>query len=258
MITFLSDGKDGIFMTGIHFYKNGEIVYERRKIHSSFFVSDEIPYIVADGKEIVNGFLKNGKICYNVSFSTDLFSFSLFYQNTTKGWKTLNSEWLAIPNMNVKGKFKFKNEEKNVIGKGYHDHNIFFLYNPFTRRGYMDGKIMMKNLSIVWAKLMKNFLLHENFLIFSEEDYNLIENAEIKCLDYEMRNGRLIPTLFIISASYENISINLTLNIISTHFIRLPLIHYWRYHVHATGEIKKNGIRFEVDTFDIMEYMLFT
>lgn len=258
MITFLSNGNDGIFMTGVHFYENGEIVYEKRKIHNSFFVSDEIPYIVAEGEEIVSGFLEKGKICYNISFSTDLFSFSLFYENTTKGWKTSNNEWLAIPNMKVKGKFKFKNEEKNVTGKGYHDHNIFFLSNPFTRRGYMDGKIMAENLSIVWAKLMKNFFTQENFLIFSEKKYNLIENANIKCFDYEMRNGRFIPTSFIISASYENLSINLTLHTISTHFIRLPLIHYWRYHIHAIGEIKKKGNKVRIDTFDIMEYMLFT
>ncbi|HEC75846.1 MAG TPA: hypothetical protein ENI33_01125 [Thermoplasmatales archaeon] len=168
MITFMGDKGAGIFMTGIHFYKNGKIVYEKRKIHNSFFVSDKTPYIVADGKEIIYGFLREGKICYKVSFSTDSFSFSLFYENTTKGWKTWNNEWLAIPNMNVKGNFKFKNEEKNVEGKGYHDHNIFFPSNPFTRRGYIDGKIMMNDISIVWAKLMKNFFLHEIFLTFRD------------------------------------------------------------------------------------------
>ncbi len=258
MITSLGSESKGILMIGVHFYENGKIVYEKRDMYTSFYLSSETPYIVAEGNEIMKGFLnEEGKICYNISYTTSSISFNLYFENTTKGWKS-NDGWLAIPNMRVEGNILINGKEKNVNGKGYHDHNIFFLLSPFVKRGYMDGKIMMSNFSVVWAKLMKNVFMQEDFVIFSNSSYNLIENVSIICYDYEINHGKLIPTSFHISAANENVVINISLRAISVHFIRLPLLHYWRYHVHATGKIKMEGGTIEVDTFDIMEYMLFT
>ena len=253
IITSLSNKNNGILMVGFHFYKNGIIIYEKRKIYSKFFLSNQTPYIVVNGKEILKGFLKNGKICYNLSYSIYNFSFELNFENKTKGWKS--DKWLAIPNMEVNGYIYMNGKTERVEGKGYHDHNIFFLWEPFIERGYIDGKIIANNFSIFWARLMGLFH-HEDFVIFSESSYMLIKNVTIKCYNYKLNHGRLIPTSFHIFAKNKNLSINITIHSTSIHFIHLPLIKYWQYHINARGEIRDNKL-VKIDTNDIMEYMLF-
>ena len=257
MITVMKGREHGIMMTGVHLYKNGKIIYEGRKIFTSFFISDEIPFISTENETLMEGYIMKNHLCYNISYSSS-FSFSLKFINTTMGWKATDEKWIAVPNMIVDGFISFNGNESKVRGKGYHDHNIFFLFSPFIKRGYMDGRVMMENVSIVWAKLMSNIFLQQNFVIVSTSSFQLIENADIECRDYEINNGRPIPTTFLIRASEGNVSLNITLHTSAIHFIRLPLLHYWRYHVHATGEIRMEGERKRVDTYDMMEYMLFT
>jgi len=256
MLTSLSNGSKGIFMTGAHFYKNGSIVYEKREMYTSFFLSNESPYVIVDGKEILKGFLNNNKICYSLSYSSPNFSFKLYFENKTKGWKS--NDWIAIPNMKVKGHICIDGNKRNVEGKGYHDHNIFFLWQPFIERGYMDGKIIMNNYSIVWARLMNSMINHKDFVIFSKSSYMLIKNITIKCFDYKINHGKIIPTSFHIFAKNKNLSIDVSIHAYSIHFIRLPLIRYWRYHVHAIGEIKEKDKTTKINTNDIVEYMLFS
>ncbi len=256
MITVMKE-RWGILMTGIHLYRNGEIIHEERHVFSTFSISNKTPLIEIGNETIMKGYLRNGKLCYNISFHS-AFSFNLVFRNTTMGWKSKDGKWLAIPNLVVDGKISFNGNESMVHGKGYHDHNIFFLSNPFLRRGYMDGRVMTDNISIVWAKLLNNIIMQQNFVIVSTSSFKLIENVSIKCMDYEINHGRFIPTSFLILVSGENIYINISLHAVSIHFIRLPLLHYWRYHVHATGKIRNGGEERKIDTYDMMEYMLFT
>jgi len=252
MITVMKHEMLSIMMTGVHLYKNGEIICEERKLFTSFFISNETPFISIENGTIMEGYIKDGNLCYNISFHSS-FSFSLKFINTTMGWKASDEKWFAVPNMRVKGNISLNGNEVMVKGKGYHDHNIFLLSNPFLKR----GRVMMENISIVWAKLMSNIFLQQNFVIVSTSSFKLIENVNIECTDYEINHGRLIPTSFFISA-HDGVEVEITLHTSSIHFIRLPLLHYWRYHVHATGKIMMEGEIRNVDTFDMMEYMLFT
>ncbi|HHO57095.1 MAG TPA: hypothetical protein ENJ70_00920, partial [Thermoplasmatales archaeon] len=158
MITVMKFRQQGIMMTGVHLYKNGKIIYEGRKIFTSFFISDEIPFISTENETLMEGYIMKNHLCYNISYSSS-FSFSLKFINTTMGWKATDEKWIAVPNMIVDGFISFNGNESKVRGKGYHDHNIFFLFSPFIKRGYMDGRVMMENVSIVWAKLMSNIFL---------------------------------------------------------------------------------------------------
>ncbi len=261
MITSVSNKSTGLLMTGLHFYRDGELLHESRKMFFSFFISDEFPYIIADGKEILRGYLdKEGNICYNISYSYKGYGISLFLKNTTKGWKTEGEKfWLALPNMEARGKILIDGKEKEVEGKGYHDHNIFFFSSPFMNRGYIDGKVMVQNLSIVWAKLLNNVFSSEEFVIVSEESYRLLsENVSIIGKNYTLEHGKFIPMTFLINAESKDVKISLTFRAKSIQFIRLPFIHYWRYHVIVRGLVKtENGER-HIESFDIMEYMLFS
>ena len=259
MITSISNGSKGILMVGMHFYRDGKILYEGRKIFNSFFLSSKIPLIIADGKEMMRGYLnEKRKLCYNISFFDNGHGFQLLFENTTKGWRTNERKlWVAIPNMKVEGKIVM-GKEKEVEGKGYHDHNIFFFLSPFISRGYFDGKIMMNNLSIVWAKLLKSRFSSKNFIVWSAEDYELIsKNVSIVGKDYIIEHGKPIPTSFLISVNRKNFSLNVTLKAKAIHFIRLPFVYYWRYHVIAEGEAKIEDKKIVIESFDIMEYMLF-
>ncbi len=233
-------------MIGVQFYENGIPLYDGRKIYSSFNTSNEIPYIAINGKEIMKGCVKNGKLFYKISYSSENISLNLFFQNRSKGWK--NKKWLAIPNMKANGSISFQGKEFKMNGKGYHDHNIFYIWQPFVERGYIDGKVILGNISLFWARLMRNAFIHEDFAIYSNSSYHVL-NVAIKCRKYRLNNGHLIPTSFEIQGE----GINLTINATAIHFISLPFIKYWRYHVHSKGMIKGE----KIESFDIVEYMLF-
>ena len=232
-------------MIGIQFYEKGMPLYDGRKIYFSFNASNKIPYIAINGKEIMKC-VENGKLFYKISYSSENISFNLFFQNRTIGWKS--KKWIAIPNMKANGSILFQGMEYKMNGKGYHDHNIFYIWQPFVERGYMDGKVILENVSLFWARLMRNAFIHEDFVIYSNSSYHVL-NATIKFKSYKINNGHLIPTSFKIHGD----GINLTINATAIHFISLPFIKYWRYHVYSKGKIKGK----KIESFDITEYMLF-
>ncbi len=236
-----------IAMIGTQFYENGIVMHDERKVFISFYVSDEIPYISVDGKEIMKGYLKDGKLCYNISFSSKNISLKLLFQNRTNGWKS--DTWIAIPNMVAKGSIIFNGKEYEIDGKGYHDHNIFYIWQPFLETGYIDGKIIAGNISLFWAKLMKKPLIQQNFAIYSNSTYHVL-SVSIKCRDYKLNHGHFIPTSFFIDGE----GINVTMHVYAVHFISLPFIKYWRFHIHSKGEVMGN----KIETCDIAEYMLFS
>jgi len=256
MLTAAGKEKAMLLMAGVSYYEDGELKYEYRKIYFQPFVSNNTPYIEADGMEMMKGEERNGKLFFTIKYFTKSFAFSLNFENKSKGWKS--DEWLAVPNMKVYGSIFLGKEEKKVSGKGYHDHNIFFLRNPFLKRGYMDGKVILANISIVWAKLMDNLLMHEDFVIFSRESYVMLKNASVRCSGYKFDHGKIIPTAFHVIAHNNNISIDVVIKAKTIHFIRLPLLHYWRYHFVVRGWIEEKGEKKEIKSYDIGEYMLFT
>ena len=256
MITTVSDGREGILMTGMHLYRHGALIHEKRTLHASFYLSDEAPLVVVDEKEIMKGFLNaQHNICYRLSYFSDSASFNLMFENTTKGWKNRDETWIAVPQLQVRGNISYGGEEKEVTGKGYHDHNIFFFSAPLVQRGYFNGKILAEDCSIFWARLMKRMAPAEDFVVFSNGSYMLFsENVTIRCSRYVLNHGILIPTVFSIYAANDSLCINVTLSTHTVHFIRLPFVRYWRYHVYADGTITQGGKIIPVHTYDMMEY----
>jgi len=249
-IVFMITSFGKYLMVGIQLYENGFPIYDRRRIYTSFNLSDKTPLIYAGKTKIMEGYLKNGKLNYMISYSSEDISLHLYFENKSKGWKS--EKWIAVPNMRVEGNIFFNQNEINVSGKGYHDHNIFYPYDLLLQIGYIDGKIIYGNTSIFWAKIF-NLVSSETFVIYSNISYHLIEDARVKCKDYVINHNYLIPSSF----SIHGKNINITMKSIAIHFIHLPFIHYWRYHYIAEGWIKERGQMKKIKTFDIGECMLF-
>lgn len=260
MITTVSDGEHGILMTGVHLYCHGEILHETREMHTRFYLSDEVPLIMVNEQELVRGFLnERNNIQYHLSYVSDSLSFHLVYENITKGWKNGDATWMAVPHLQVGGTISYQGEEREVTGKGYHDHNIFFFSAPLIQRGYFNGKILAEDYAIFWARLMNRLSSPEDFVVFSSGSYALFsEDTLIRCGGYEMNHGVRIPTVFSVYAANDTICINVTLSARTIHFIRLPFVRYWRYHVDAEGAIIRGNETIPVQTHDMMEYLLFT
>ncbi len=260
MITSLSDGKKGIIMTGVHLYCHGEIVYEKRELHTSFYLSDEMPFIVVNEQELMRGVLNaRNNMQYRLSYVSDCLSFHLVYENITRGWKNGDETWIAVPHLQIRGNMSYQGEKREVAGKGYHDHNIFFLSAPLVQRGYFNGKILAENYSIFWARLMWRMAPLEDFVVFSNGSYTLLSgDVSIRCAGYAWNHGFLIPKVFSIYAEGNGIRINVTLTAHTIHFIRLPFVRYWRYHIYADGVVRRGSDIIQVHTYDMMEYLLFT
>ncbi|MBC7081206.1 MAG: hypothetical protein H5T44_03035 [Thermoplasmatales archaeon] len=249
MITLLPN----IFvMIGGHIYSKGRIIYEERKIYRSFIVSDEYPLLRIDEENFMEGYIIDGKICYNISYVGDNFGFNLNFENKTKGWKTLPDFWLSLPNMPVEGEIFINGSRELVKGKGYHDHNIFYLKSIFSK-GYFDGKLIEENFSIVWGKIIGK----EEFIILSNESFFLLKNVSIYMGNYTFDHGKIIPTSFNIHGKSKNIEVSLNFDACSIHYIKLPFINYWRYHVFVSGKVCIDGFEKEIRSFEIIEYMDF-
>ena len=259
MITSLSNGSKGLLLLGFYIYKNGTLRFESRAMEPSFYLSNKIPLLIINGKEIMKGYVKNGKICYNISFSVGENSINLTFVNRTKGWKsdiTMKGWWLAIPNMEIKGELRFDGNLMKVEGKGYHDHNIFSIFSPILSNGHIFGKIIEKNFSLACGELLHRFY-RENFIIFSNKSYTFLHNISIKNSKFIVNHGKIIPTEFIAKGNDKGIYINIDCKTIDFHFIRLPFLRYWRYHVRATGTIKINGNEYGINDMEIVEYLLY-
>ncbi|MEA2054844.1 MAG: hypothetical protein U9O96_07070 [Candidatus Thermoplasmatota archaeon] len=262
---FSSDGKSGTALAGLYIYKEGHMEVMERATAFSFYASNEGPFIKFFGDEVVNGYIdKYNRLSYDISFEKNENGIELQFINKTRGWKGEMGMgwWLAIPELHVTGKMKIGGKVTSVEGKGYHDHNIFSLFTPVVEWGYMDGKVTCDSFSLVWGDIMHNRRYSDIFAILSENgSYMAVlpESIEMRFYSYIYDHGRKIPTESFISIddTKNSIFVELHMTTIDFHHIRLPFIHYWRYHVKVEGIIRTAFREEIVDEICIMERMLY-
>ncbi len=264
IVTIFSTYKGGMALTGLYLYRNGILEYEERTwtLSPNYEYSRDTPLVSIQGETLLEGWLdENGQITYRLRFENNKYGMHLILRNETRGWqgKMGRGWWLAIPELKVEGILILGGEHLSVTGKGYHDHNIFDLRSPLMERGYSDGKFQCHNLSLVWGKILHKpwdtdalAIVSNNgsFMSVPQETLVIRETAQI----YD--HGHPIPTeLSIIIRLGEKINVSLIIAADNFHHIRLPFLHYWRYHVHVSGRIILEGKEHTIDTGGIMEFM---
>jgi len=264
IVTIFPTYKGGIAITGLYLYRNGILEYEERTwtLSPNYEYSRDTPLVNIRGETLLEGWLdEHGQITYRLRFEKNKYGMHLILKNETRGWqgKMGRGWWLAIPELKVEGILILGDEHLSVTGEGYHDHNIFDLRSPLMEQGYSDGKFQCQNLSLVWGKILHKpwdtdaFAIVSNngsFIPVPQERLTIRETTQI------FDHGYRIPTeISIIIRLGEKINVSLIMAADNFHSIRLPFLHYWRYHVHVSGRMILEGKEHIINTWGIMEFM---
>ncbi|MEF8848036.1 MAG: hypothetical protein V5A68_02770 [Candidatus Thermoplasmatota archaeon] len=253
----------------INIYKNGDLTHFERKIYTfnQVFISEEKPLIKIEEKTVLKGQMdeKTGRIIYNVDLKLDKLKANLSFINTTQGWKgeTQVSNWgVMLPNPRVDGYIQVDDEKIMVNGTGYHDHNWNVSFASFTNFGWLWGKIVSENYTIIWANIFKNKFSGTPLLVINEKNdgfYNINEqNLKISVSDFYIKKGLIIPTGVSIQADQQDVSIDLDMEQSSMHHKTIAfMVKYWRYHMETKGEIKIGLKTEEINAISISELMRF-
>ena len=264
IVTIFSTPRGGMALIGLYLYCNGILEYEERTwaLSPNYEYSRQTPLVSIRGETILKGWMdEHGQITYRLWFEKNKYGIQLILRNETQGWQGQMGRgwWLAIPELKVEGILILGGESLPVTGKGYHDHNIFDLKTPLMEQGYSDGKFQCQNLSLVWGKILHKpwdidtlAIVSNNgsFIPVPQEALTIRETTRI----YD--HGYPIPMeISIIIKIDEKINVSLIMAADTFHHIRLPFLHYWRYHVHVSGRIILDGKDHTIDTVGIMELM---
>ena len=83
------------------------------------------------------------------------------------------------------------------------------------------------------------------------------ENVSLIIHNYIFDHGRFIPKNYSLIIENEHLLLDVKMETLNTHFIKLPFIKYWRYHVRVTGVITFNHISEEINLIKISELIKF-
>jgi hypothetical protein len=266
VVTIVQRGTIGFALIGLYLYNDTNLVAHPRKLVplKDCLVSTERPLIKFGNSTIIAGTL-NESIgwSYHVALQMDGQGIDLQFTNLTKGWKTdiPGGWWLVIPNLRVTGQITLNGTTIAVSGEGYHDHNWFYPYTPLIQKGWQFINAPGDTLGITMVKVMKNRLVGESMTILNQKDRNplVLPSDEVHFLvtDYIVDHGRVIPSKFLLQVSSVQVQANLTIETRNVHFIRLPFLNYWRYHLHITGTITVGSVTEKIDTTRISELLRF-
>jgi predicted secreted hydrolase len=252
-------------------YKDGKLIKHYRKRYSlkDYDASKEIPCVKLDGKEVIKGFVdkKTGNLMYDLSFEIENTSANLRFKSCTKGWKGTNpggDGWaVIIPRAEVNGKIKVNDEEIDVKGIGYHDHNWDVRYSATqNNHGWFWGKIYSNNFTITWATIYKNKEIGQPLLVINENNKGYInfKPEEIKFIGdkLSLKNKKMIPLHFILEANNGNEKLKFSMDVKDLHHdTNMIKNHYWRYHMICTGTITVGDKTETVKDVQIAEFLRF-
>ncbi len=252
-------------------YKEGRLLKHHRKRYGlkDYNASKENPYVTLDGKEVIKGFIdkKTGNLIYDLSFEIENTSANLQFKSCTKGWKGNNpggDGWaVVLPRAEVKGKLKVNNEEIDVRGIGYHDHNWDVRYSVTkNNHGWFWGKIYSKNFTITWATIYKNKNIGQPLLVLNENNKGYInfKPEEIKFIGDKLaiKNKKMIPHHFILEANNGKEKLKFSMDAKDLHHDKVMIrYNYWRYHMMCTGTITVGDKTETVKGIQIAEFLRF-
>jgi hypothetical protein len=266
LVNIFTIGNSGFVLTGFFIYKDTELIISKRERHpfKNLYGSDKKPILKINDRHILSSiYNENTKNwIYNISVGNNETGFDLNLIKAMKPWKgkTQLGRWLVIPLFDINGVIHLKGKDINVVGKGYHDHNIYPFIAPAFSKGYQFGKIPIDSVNITWARVMKRIKGEEIIVVLNNEDnYITINPKDIRFrIEKQVKDhGKLIPE--IISLKIENDLLNLKVNMkkLNIHHIHMPAINYWRYHFLYEGNIKLNSISKKINQVEIAEFLKF-
>lgn len=176
-------------------------------------------------------------------------------ENHLLGW------WLAILCFDVNVTLHYQQSTIQVLGHGYHDHNIYPCYIPLLVEGYHFCSICGESLQLTWAKLIKNSQSVHLLGILSQNDLNfsMIDKSEIVFTIEEtmINNARRIPKNYSITIENDQINAQLRMETIDVHFIHMLDVNYWRYPLHIKGFITVENRTEHIDSVQFAELITF-
>lgn len=270
--------KIGVLQTRVNIYKDGKEQSKSRKIDffSGKITESDYPTIYLNKNPVVKfdkqHYDKTKKWKYNINLIIDNKEINLEFIGTTNGWKieTPYTCWsVPVPKANVKGTIKINNDEINVEGIGYHDHN--WGYSPTTAMnnlGWYWGRLTGDKTNITWAKTIeskeKSDLVTVVNIDNKEELYNINpENILFHYSSIKKIKGKQIPTEFKLRINDKDsnkvpIFIDLNMKTLDIQYDRIFTIKYYRYHILASGSIKVGQLAEEfIDKPQIIEFLSF-
>jgi len=259
----------GIVSVRLDIYKEGELESHELKKYLiwDFYASKDVPLIKLKGKQVMECHINEttGDWEYDLSLELDKSSVELRFVGCTKGWKgsTPGGKWAVIlPRADVSGTIKLKNEEINVSGIGYHDHNWEITVFTGINFGWFWGKVNSNSYTMTWSKIMTTRFWGQPLLVINKknDDYMNIEPEYIQFIvkDIHIEKGMLVPYSYVLKVQKEDISLHVDMEVVDTHHERwVGIINYWRYHIKCTGSITIDSQTEIIDDIQIAEYIRF-
>ncbi len=259
----------GIVSVRLDIYKEGELESHELKKYLiwDFYASKDVPLIKLKEKQVMDCHINEttGNWVYNLSLELDKSSVELRFVGCTKGWKgsTPGGKWAVIlPRADVSGTIKLKNEEINVSGIGYHDHNWEITVFTGINFGWFWGKVNSNSYTMTWSKIMTTRFWGQPLLVINKknDDYMNIEPEYIQFIvkDIHIEKGMLVPYSFVLKVQKEDVSLHVDMEVVDTHHERwVGIINYWRYHIKCTGSITIDSQTEIIDDIQIAEYIRF-
>jgi hypothetical protein len=253
----------GVLQSRITLYKNGKTELERVNTHlfRNVKFSSTAPDITIDDTPVLrfdmNHYQATGTWIYYITLTIKDVQANLTFTGTTPGWKieTTTTNWTTpLPKATVAGTLTLKGKTMMIEGQGYHDHNwSYSAATAFSNIGWYWGKISGEKLQITWAKTIKTTDTYDLLGVVNRDidvamngtPFVSINPKRISFIpgSYKSIHGQRIPTIF--NMSFFNspsdetplIDANITMKTLDIQHLRITLIHYWRYHVLASGTI---------------------
>ena len=262
-ITVISKGANGLILPKLNIYKDTNLEGHAGKVvlFPQFWASEDIPFIKLYGKQVMKGYIDEGKWIYDVSLEIDDQAANLRFIGTMKGWKgKLPGSWwgVMLPKASVSGNITSNGIKINVVGEGYHEHgwDVFF---PIKENGWYWGKIVGNSLNVVWSKIMQNRWRGQPIAVLNQGSLNYTnispEYLYFNITKYKYYERKLIPIGFTLQANYNNLHIDIKMEAVNIHHVRIAILNYWRYHVKVTGIVSIGVDSEKIDNVQIMELM---
>lgn len=251
-------------------YKDGKLLKHNKKRcpFKKFEASKEKPLVKLQGKKVIEGHIDKdtGKWIYNLDFKINDYGAKLRFESLTKGWmgENPNEDYWAVPlpSAKVTGKLIIKNDEINVKGTGYHDHNWEVKYAASKMHGWFWGKINTESFNVTWASIFKTRKLGIPLLVVNEKNggYINVLPKDIVFIgkDFKTNHKKEIPYNFIIKAKNDKVDLNSEMSVLDIHHSKVMIkYNYWRHHVLCEGTLKVNSKKESIKDTHITELLRF-
>lgn len=152
-------------------------------------------------------------------------------------------------------------ESITASGEGYHDYNWHYIYSPFVQHSWYWCNFNEDALVITWAEIMKNIFSSGTMIVVNPNEMNSflinLEDVIFSGCEYMFKNRRYIPRTFSLKIDSEPLYVDVKMETLNTHYVRLPFMRYWRYHLRVVGTIVYNDTVEEINIVQIANIMRF-